>query len=53
MTYLDAIFYETMRMYDPAHQTFYRSVREDYYLEEILIKKGTVVAPFFFGLHYD
>lgn len=53
MIYLDAIFCETIRIHSPVHQIFYRKVTGDHYLGQTLIKKGTIVTPFFFGLQYD
>ena len=47
LEYLQATIDETLRMSTPAAGTFPREALQDHYLNDIHIKKGTIVFPFF------
>jgi cytochrome P450 len=53
LTYIDWIQYETTRMYGPANGIFLRIAKEDNYLKDLPITKGTVVSTQPRGNHFN
>lgn len=44
MKYLDFVFHETMRYYQPANGIFFREAQCDHMLGDLEIKKGTLLT---------
>ena len=53
MIYLDAVFYETIRMHTPAVGVFPRCVTKDYFMKEVKISKDTIINASFLGIQYN
>ena len=52
-TYIENIQKETTRFYGPVNVIFLRSVETDFYLKDVLIKKGVCMRPTIIGVHYS
>ena len=53
MKYLNCVFHETLRIYQPANGIFFREAQYDHYLNDVPIKKGTVMALSSLSCHYN
>ena len=52
MKYLDCIFSESVRYYQPANGIFFREAMKDFTLKNIPIKKGTLFITSSMVNHY-
>ena len=53
MGFLDAVFYETLRMHAPAINSLFRTVTKEYFMKEVKISKDTIITNMFLGTQYN
>lgn len=52
MKYLDCVFNETVRFYQPANGILFREVKKEFVLQDILLKKDTFLITDSLANHY-